>query len=146
LELALEDAIDLESATVGQAVMARVTRDVKDADSVVAPQGSLVKGHVVHLEKETSPFLMYEVGIAFDAIDNRGKDLPMTATMEEAGPAAGLIRQAKRFEPTFSRRHNARMDILVRKVQRGQGYLQWDGRRGGIPKGFKMKWKTVALE
>jgi hypothetical protein len=34
------------------------------------------------------------------------------------------------------------MDILVREVQRGQGILHWDARRGPLPRGFKMKWRV----
>lgn len=58
LELALEDAIDLEPVTLGQSVVARLTKDLKNADSVVTPRGSLVRDKVVHFEKETSPFPM----------------------------------------------------------------------------------------
>ena len=68
----------------------------------------------------------------------------MNATMIEAGPEDGLIRQAKRLDPTFTRRRTNRMNILVREVQRGQGILHWDARRGALPEGLKMKWRVQA--
>jgi hypothetical protein len=34
------------------------------------------------------------------------------------------------------------MDILVREVQRGQGILYWEARRGSIPRGLRMKWRV----
>lgn len=146
LDVALQEQLALNSLTVGQPVVARLARDLKQGDRVVAPQGSLVSGEVVHLEKESSPFATYEVGLELQTLEIHGQTLPIAATMEDAGPSAGLMRQSKRMEPSFSKRRGARMDILVRKVQRGQGYLVWDGRRGTIPKGFRMKWKIVAPE
>jgi hypothetical protein len=60
--------------------------------------------------------------------------------MADAGPASGLIRVAKKFNPTFTRQRKARMDILVREVQRGQGVLQWDAKHGRIRKALRMRW------
>src|SRR5262249_37872724 len=116
-------------------------RDVRDGDRLVAPQGALVRGEVIQVEQSTGS--IYEIGIEFHAMDLSGREVIFTATMEDAGPANGLIRQSKRLEPTFSRRGPARMDVLVRRVQRGHGYLHWDGRHGALPRGLKMKWKVL---
>jgi hypothetical protein len=60
--------------------------------------------------------------------------------MTEAGPAPGLIRQAKRLNPTFTRQRKAKMDILVREVPRGQGVLHWDAKQSRIRKALRMRW------
>jgi hypothetical protein len=62
--------------------------------------------------------------------------------MQDAGPAAGLIRQAKRLDPKFSRRPTGKMDVLVREIQQGQGILLWDGKHGPVPRGLRMKWRV----
>jgi hypothetical protein len=62
------------------------------------------------------------------------------ATMMDAEPAPGLIRQAKQLNPTFSRDRRPRMEILVNQVQRGQGVLQWEARRPRIRKALRMRW------
>ncbi len=144
LELALEEGFELEKTVVGQPLRARLTRDLREGERVIASQGSVVEGEIVHLVRETTPFLIYEIGIEFHSLNSAGQSTPFAATMESAGPASGLIRQSKRMDPEFSRRRTAKMSILVRKVQRGQGYLQWDGRRGAVPRGLKMKWKVIA--
>ncbi|MCC6394079.1 MAG: hypothetical protein IT167_26005 [Bryobacterales bacterium] len=144
LEITLEEGLDLEKTVAGQTFKARLTRDIKDGERVIIPQGSVVEGEIVHWERETTPFLLYEIGLELHSLDLAGRSIPFAATMEEAGPASGLIRQSKRMDPEFNRRRTARMSILVRKVQRGQGYLHWDGRRGPVPRGLKMKWKVIA--
>ena len=60
--------------------------------------------------------------------------------MTDVGPSPGLLRQAKRLDPTFTRQRKAKMDILVREVPRGQGVLHWDAKHGRIRKGFRMRW------
>ena len=142
LELTLEAGLNPATASVGDAVRAAVSRAIKDGEKVLIPQGATAAGHVVRLEKQTRPFPIYEVGFAFSSLEIGDRSVPLAATMEDAGPAAGLIRQSKRLDPTFTRRRTARMDILVHEVQRGQGILNWDARRGPIPHGLKMRWRV----
>lgn len=144
-ELALEEGLDPEQASPGDAIAARLVREVKDGSRVIAPQGARVRGSLVQIQKQAIPFPLYEIGIEFDTLELEGRDLPFLATMVDAGPAAGLLRQSKRMDPVFTKRRSARMDILVRKVQRGAGFLYWDARRGAIPKGLKMKWQIREL-
>lgn len=144
-ELALEEGLDPEQASPGDAIAARVVREVRDGSRVIAPQGARVRGSLVQIQKQTIPFPLYEIGIEFDTLELEGRYLPFLATMVDAGPAAGLLRQSKRMDPVFTKRRSARMDILVRKVQRGAGFLYWDSRRGAIPKGLKMKWQIREL-
>jgi hypothetical protein len=141
VELAL-DGFDPEKASVGDGVTARVSRAVKDGERVLIPQGSAVLGNIVRLERETMPFPIFEIGLEFHTLQVGERNIPFSATMEQAGPQAGLIRQAKRLDPTFTRRRTGRMDILVREVQQGQGILHWDARRGAMPKGLQMKWRV----
>jgi hypothetical protein len=70
-----------------------------------------------------------------------GQMIPFIATMVDAGPASGLLRQQKTFMPTFTRKRINRMDVLVREKQEGQGVLLWQARREAIPKGLKMRWR-----
>jgi hypothetical protein len=108
------------------------------------PEGAVVLGRLVRLEQQTGPVPIFEIGLEFHTLETGGVAQPLQATLEEAGPSAGLLRQAKRLEPTFSRRRRVRMDILVREVQRGQGILHWDPRRLPIPRGLRMKWRVEA--
>ena len=141
-ELALDSDLNPVSASIGDPITARLTRPFKNGGRITAPEGALVRGHLVRVEKQSMPFLMFEIGLEFSSVEVGNDKFPVVATMEEAGPAAGLLKQTKRLDPVFTKRRTARMDILVREVQRGQGILHWDARRGSIPQGFRMKWRV----
>jgi hypothetical protein len=68
--------------------------------------------------------------------------ISISATMEKGRTADRTDPEAKRLDPKFTRRRTGRMDILVREVQRGQGILHWDARRGALPKGLRMQWRV----
>jgi hypothetical protein len=64
--------------------------------------------------------------------------------MLSAGPASGLMKQEKRFMPTFQKQRTNKMNILVREVAQGEGVLYWDARHPRIRRGLKMSWVTAA--
>jgi hypothetical protein len=98
----------------------------------------------VRLERQDLPFTIWEVGLELDSLQVGNESREVNATMEEAGPANGLIRQQKRMDPVFTRKRTARMNVLVREVQQGQGILLWEARRGALPRGLKMRWRVLA--
>ena len=132
--------------SVGDRVKAIVVQPLRNGGQLVVPQGATVSGHIVRIGKKTAPFPIDEIAIAFDTIELGGRAVPFSATMEEAGPSSGLLKQAKHLDPTFSTHRAKRIDILVREVQRGQGILEWDARHGSIPHGLRMKWRVRAEE
>jgi hypothetical protein len=144
LELALDAPLDPSVKVVGDAISARLLAPVRDENGgVIIAQGTRVLGRVARLDKHTMPLPVFEIGIEFTKADIPDREIAFAATMIDAGPAAGLIRQSKRLEPTFTRKRTERLDILVREVQQGQGILTWDARRGPLPAGLKMKWRVM---
>lgn len=141
LELRLDSELNPRNSGVGDRITATLLRPLKRGDTVVAPEGTMVFGRIVRLDHETVPFSMHEIGLEFNEIEIDGRTIPLVASMTDAGPAPGLIHQKKRIDPTYTRRRTARMDILVREVQRGQGILHWEDRKGVLPRGLKMKWR-----
>lgn len=142
LDLMLDSVLDGGKVSMGDAVRATLAKPLRDGDRIVAPQGAVVTGRLVRLEKRTTPFPLFDVALELNAIEINGTAIPLSATMQQAGPAAGLIRQQKRMDPTFTKRRTNRMDILVREIQRGQGILMWDARHGPIPRGLRMTWRV----
>jgi hypothetical protein len=142
LEAALETELDGTAAKLGDPVTALVAREVREGEQVIVPQGTRLFGRLTRIDRQEMPFSVYEIGLEFDEMELQGERVRFSATMIDAGPASGLIRQSRRLEPTFTKNRHARMDILVREVQRGQGFLHWDARRGPVPRGFKMKWRV----
>ena len=140
MELSLDADLPLETAGVGDPIRAVLVRPLKDGERVVAPTGAVALGNIVRLEKQGQPFDHYEIAFEFHTLESSQGRYEFSATMTDAGPATGLIRQAKRLNPTFTRQRKAKMDILVREVPRGQGVLHWDAKHGRIRKGFRMRW------
>ncbi|MGJ5818964.1 hypothetical protein [Paludibaculum fermentans] len=143
LELSLEEGLNLSSATVGQPVRASLSRDLRLGEKMLVPQGTVVRGQVVQVEKRAIPYPTYQIGLTFDALELGGESVPLNATLAETSPVAGLIQQTRKLNPTFQAGGRPRMEVLVRKVQTGEGYLEWDARKGQIPPGLKMKWRIT---
>jgi hypothetical protein len=144
VELSLDANLNPAAMGLGDRISASVARTTKDGNRVSIPQGAVVRGRLVRLEKQSMPFPIYEIGLEFDTLETDGRSIPFSASMVEAGPAAGLLQQTKRLDPTFNPRSKSRMDILVREFQHGQGILHWDARHGVIQRGLRMKWRVEA--
>ena len=143
MDLSLASEIDLSQAAVGDPIRAVLSRPLKDGERVVLPEGTTVSGRLVRIQRSDLPVDHYVVGIHLDTLEIDGASTGFSATMEDAGPANGLIRQAKRLDPSFDRRRRSpRLDILVREHQRGQGILHWEAKRTRIPRGLRMRWQT----
>jgi hypothetical protein len=140
LELALESDLEPGAAAVGDAVRAVLDKPLKDGDRIVAPKGAAVLGRVTRILKESRPFAHYVVGLQFHALETGSETIAFSATMGEAGPAAGLMREQRSMNPVFTRNRAPRMNILVAETQRGQGILLWEAKRPRIPRGLRMKW------
>jgi hypothetical protein len=135
LELAFEVPWNPATATIDAPVRLRLLRLQSQ------PASGAALARVVRLDYQERPFPIWEIGFELESLLLEGQTIPVNATMEDAGPAAGLLRQEKRMDPIFTRQRQARMNILVREVQRGQGILLWDARRGPLPRSLKMRWR-----
>jgi hypothetical protein len=143
LELSLESPIEPATAAAGDAIRATVVSPLKQGVQVIVPAGTPVSGRLVRVEKIAVPYDHYVIGLEFDTLELGGAAVVFSASMREVSGAAGIIRQARRLNPTFTpRRRRSRMDILVREHQEGRGILYWDARHARIPRGLKMRWIT----
>jgi hypothetical protein len=145
MELSLDAEIALETAAAGDPIRAVLVRPLKDGERLLAPEGAVALGRVVRREKQGQPFDRYEIALEFHTLEIGPRRLECVATLMDAGPAPGLIRQAKRMNPTFTRDRKPRMEILVNEVQRGQGVLLWEARRPRIRKSLRMRWLVEDL-
>jgi len=146
VELVLDSDIDLTKAAPGERIRAVINRNISDGDRTIVAEGTIVHGSIVRIEAAEQPFPHYEIALAFESIRAGGAGYPFYATMQDAGPAPGLLREAKRLDPVFTRKRSARLDILVGQKSRGEGVLLWDARRPQIRRGLKMRWLTFDLK
>jgi hypothetical protein len=143
LEITLDSEIKPEKAAVGDSIRGVVVRPVRDGGKAIVPQGAVVHGRLVRLERSAQPFDHYVVGLEFHTVETADTSFDLFATMQDAGPAPGILPQAKRLDPVFTRKRTARLDILVREKPRGEGILHWDAKHIPIRRGLKMRWLTV---
>jgi hypothetical protein len=146
MELTLTSELVPEKAALGDTIGAAIAKPVVRENQVLVPQGAAVFGRVVRIEKEATPFPHYVVGLEFHTIEAGGKKIDLYATMDDAGPAPGLLRQTKRMDPVFTKRRTKRFDMLVREKPRGQGILRWDAKHEKMKPGLRMLWHTVGQE
>jgi hypothetical protein len=146
LELTLTTELTPEKAALGDAIGATIVKPVVRDNQVLVPQGAVVLGRLVRLEKEAIPFPHYIVGVEFHTIEAAGKKIDLSATMDDAGPAPGLLRQTKTMDPVFTKRRTKRFDMLVREKPRGQGILRWDAKHERMKPGLRMLWHTLEQE
>lgn len=142
LEVELAEPVEPAKSAVGEAVRVTIARPVKDGERVIVPQGAAATARIVRLEKQTTPYPLWEIALELASVKMGEEEVGLAATMVEAGPESGLVRVSKTFMPTFTKRRNTRMDILVRETPKGQGVLHWDAKRQHIPKGLRMKWSV----
>jgi hypothetical protein len=143
VDLTLDADIDPEKAAVGDAIRAILTKPILDGAKVIAPEGSVVRGRLVRVERSNQPFDHYVVGLEFHTLEIGPTPFDFFGTMQDAGPAPGILRQSKHVDPSFTKKRTARLDILVREKPRGEGILQLDAKHAPIRHGLKMRWLTV---
>jgi hypothetical protein len=134
LEVELDRDIPLDTVNVGDVVQAKLARPAADL-----PEGAAIQVRIVRLERQSLPFDHYVVSLQLESVQDGP---PLTATMQEVSSAPGLIKEARRLNPTFTRKRSPRMEILVREQQKGEGILHWDARKPKIGRGLRMLWRT----
>ena len=118
--LALETAIDSKSASVCDAVRARVRQDVRQNGEVVLPAGALISGRIRSLERYSAPEPYVLMGIEFAEVEWQN------ARAEFLGE---LLDSHKR-KPTGP----------------GVGTLHIPGTSFHLAPGYRMRWRTLGQQ
>jgi len=143
IDLTLDSDVDPERAALGDSIRAIIARPVQNAGQLIVREGAIVHGRVVRLERADQPFDHYIVGLEFHTLETADGRVDFFATMQDAGPVPGLLRQAKHLDPVFTRKRTRRLDVLVSEKPRGEGILLWDAKHPQIRRGLKMRWVTT---
>ena len=121
ISIALETAIDSKSASVGDALRARVRRDVRQKGEVVLPAGALISGRIRSLDRYSGAKRFVLMGIEFSEAEWQN------AHAEFVGE---LVDSREGMPPR-------RGDIP------GVGILRMEGSGFHLAPGFRMLWRTV---
>lgn len=88
VDASLTKSVDAKKAKPGDAVEARVNKDVKSAGRVVVPKGSKLVGHVTQAQAREKGKAQSELGIAFDrAILRNGESIAFQGVIRSVASA-----------------------------------------------------------
>lgn len=131
LPLELETAIDSSNAYVGDPVTARLSTRVKRDGQILVPKGALARGRISRLEKRSSPYPHFILGLQFHTLEFDGHRASFTARLEDVGPSLIGFRSPGR-ERMF----------IEDELRGGRSVLNVPGQRLKLPRRFRMTWKT----
>lgn len=77
----LENSLDTRRAKVGDRVVLKTTRAIKQDGEVIVPKGARLMGHVTEVQQHTKSNGESRIGVAFDRLQKDALDLPITASI-----------------------------------------------------------------
>ena len=126
--VALETTIDSKSASVGDAVHARVRQDVRQKGQLVLPAGALISGRIRSLDRYTSPEPYCLMGIEFSEAEWQNARAEFLAELVES-------HDRKAVRPGHGTLQTP-----------GVGILHIPGGSFHLAPGFRMLWRTLGQQ
>lgn len=81
LEAQLEQTLDVKRAEVGDEVVLKVTKSIKQEGQVIVPKGARLVGRVTEVQEKTKQNAMSKLGVVFDRIEGKNLNAPISATI-----------------------------------------------------------------
>jgi hypothetical protein len=133
----LDTAIDSKTASVGDALHARVVDEVRYKGDLLVPRGAAIAGHIRELDRGSSP-APFAVGVEFSEVEWEGARAAFYGELVDLDrKSAGAHRPV-----TFYDGHTNK--VLIDGSIRGTGIFYINAAAFRIPPGFHMLWRTLA--
>lgn len=81
LDAQLQSTLDVKSAKVGDQVVLKTTKAVKQNGETVIQKGSMLYGRVTEVQQRTSANAASKIGMAFDRIEGKDLSAPISASI-----------------------------------------------------------------
>ncbi len=81
LEAELQKTLDVKNSRVGDEVVLKVTKSIKQNGEVVVPKGTKLLGRVTEVKQKTKDNAMSKLGVVFDRIEGKNLNSPISATI-----------------------------------------------------------------
>jgi hypothetical protein len=88
IEGQLQSTIDVKRARVGDQVVLKTTKDIKQKGQTVVPKGSQLIGRVTQVQQRTKQNTVSRLGLVFDRIKGQNLSAPITASIVNVTNAA----------------------------------------------------------
>ena len=94
LQAQLESVIDVRKSQVGDQVVLKTTKAIKQNGEVIVPKGANLIGRITEIKRKTKDDATSKVGMVFERIQGKNLDIPVNASIMSvvtgsAGAAAG---------------------------------------------------------
>lgn len=151
LAVSLETPIDSETSAVGDAIRARVPKDVKQDGRLIVPRGAILNGRIRRLIRQPDLHIFW-VSLQFTEFEFDGSRGDFHADLEDAGKEAGVARglsvQGRALVHVQEGASGDRKITVMRETitpaeLSGIGAFLVKGDRVTLPRGFRMVWKTI---
>jgi hypothetical protein len=95
IEGQLQNAVDVKRAKVGDEVLLKTTKAVKQNGQTVIPKGSMLLGRVTEVAKRSKGNSVSRLGMIFDRLQGRDLTVPISASIVSITNAAGRVQAAE---------------------------------------------------
>jgi hypothetical protein len=81
LEAQLQKTLDVKDAKVGDEVMLKVTKDIRQNGEIIVPKGAKLIGRITEIQQKTKQNSMSKLGIVFERLEGKNLNAPINATI-----------------------------------------------------------------
>lgn len=81
LEAELQKTLDVEKVKVGDQIVLKVTKDIRQNGKIVVPKGAKLIGRITEVQQKTKQNSMSKLGMVFERLEGKNLDAPISATI-----------------------------------------------------------------
>lgn len=102
VEAQLEKNLDVKKSEIGDQVVLRVTKTIKQNGEVVVPKGARLIGRITEVQEKTKNNAASRIGVLFERLEGKNFSAPVTATIITIAEAKSAANVAGVFDSDIS--------------------------------------------
>jgi len=102
IDAQLQQTLDVKKAQVGDQVLLKVVRSVKQNGQTIIPKGANLVGRVTEVQQRTKNNAVSKLGVVFDRIQGQNLNMPVTATIVSITNAAANVNAGDMLDSDIS--------------------------------------------
>lgn len=81
LEAELQNTLDVKKSKVGDEVVLKITKTIREDGRVIIPKGTRLIGRITEVQRKTKDTGLSKIGVVFESIEGRNLSAPLNATV-----------------------------------------------------------------
>jgi hypothetical protein len=98
LDAKLLSTLDVKNAQVGDEVLLKTTKSIKQNGDVIVPKGTKLIGRISEVQKKSKENRTSKISMVFERLQNKNLTLPINASIISIANASGNLRATDLFE------------------------------------------------